>query len=201
MGTGAQLEVRLLRPRFTRGQRPRSMPARWVGSSPRARGTVRRDPVQAEQVRFIPACAGNRRWPGSRTTAATVHPRVRGEQIRSLSRNWPTAGSSPRARGTGRGDDDRAGDFRFIPACAGNRVHPHKPEGSTPVHPRVRGEQTAWKLFHFHAFGDFKEPTDFGAPSGADVNPRAASGRRRASGRRDRKARCGVRPAGNESVT
>ena len=70
------------------------------GSSPLARGTPARAPVDGGRKRFIPARAGNtdRGCCGSRGT--TVHPRSRGEHALSSrsGRAWP--GSSPLARGT-----------------------------------------------------------------------------------------------------
>ena len=70
--------------------------------------------------RFIPARAGNttsqeRRW---RPTA--VHPRPRGEHPVVPTIVMAYGGSSPPARGTPGGADDRDGVRRFIPARAGN---------------------------------------------------------------------------------
>ena len=112
------------------------------GSSPRARGTGALGTFERDFQRFIPACAGNS-WPGSAgTVAGSVHPRVRGEQTAKSIRPVAFSGSSPRARGT---DHHQVGQFvvhRFIPACAGNRVHPQLAAQALKVHPRVRGEQT-----------------------------------------------------------
>ena len=111
------------------------------GSSPRVRGTaVKRGPVFFPG-RFIPACAGNSSRDNSSTTAPPVHPRVCGEQVLEVDDFAIPAGSSPRVRGTGSPSSAGAGEGRFIPACAGNRIcglynlHP------APVHPRVCGEQ------------------------------------------------------------
>ena len=50
------------------------------------------------------------------------------------------SGSSPLARGTqGRVFRDIV-QLRFIPACAGNSCTPSRPDYSSPVHPRLRGE-------------------------------------------------------------
>ncbi len=134
-----------------------------IGSSPRARGTALRHPLPLQRGRFIPACAGNRRLWQTQGRLASVHPRVRGEQL--MRHRLPGAacavhprvrgeqavgagderscvGSSPRARGT----DTvllllRARSFRFIPACAGNRGRAARRRRSPAVHPRVRGEQ------------------------------------------------------------
>ena len=73
-----------------------------AGSSPRARGTPRRQPDHPGYQRFIPASAGNT----ARTTplfpAWSVHPRERGEHLGSRALSLQYAGSSPRARGTRR---------------------------------------------------------------------------------------------------
>ena len=95
-----------------------------VGSSPRARGTVRRQERGREQARFIPACAGNGpTYPYTRSLAA-VHPRVRGERDQTKAPCSARAGSSPRARGTAIFFASVAAPRRFIPACAGNGSGP-----------------------------------------------------------------------------
>ena len=51
-----------------------------TGSSPRARGTVLDHLDCALGIRFIPACAGNGRFPLETRSDGPVHPRVRGER-------------------------------------------------------------------------------------------------------------------------
>ena len=114
---------------------------RLPGSSPRARGTGGQVLGRAAGGRFIPAYAGNRRRVAAWSTAATVHPRVRGEQRGYHINCLYYAGSSPRARGTARNLRRRRAAPRFIPACAGNSCRVRAEEGAGPVHPRVRGEQ------------------------------------------------------------
>ena len=111
-----------------------------IGSSPRVRGTRLRQPRFAENVRFIPACAGNTESPIPGSWRAPVHPRVCGEHRRSRTLSKPPGGSSPRVRGTHRSGCLRRRRSRFIPACAGNtRTSP--PSRARPtVHPRVCGE-------------------------------------------------------------
>ena len=94
------------------------------GSSPRVRGTGLALDLRGRERRFIPACAGN----GARTCAGCtlrpVHPRVCGERATAARSICPSAGSSPRVRGT---VSDPAGGGacpRFIPACAGNGFWP-----------------------------------------------------------------------------
>ncbi len=75
-----------------------------------------------------------------------VHPRVCGEQDGSSRGPLDPAGSSPRLRGTG---PLTAADQllqRFIPASAGNRGGYFRCNASTPVHPRVCGEQIALQI-------------------------------------------------------
>ena len=100
----------------------RIAPAKTHGSSPRARGTVQVQPSTVLQVRFIPACAGNRIFEPFQNLISSVHPRVRGEQIISLRLVAINTGSSPRARGTGDQAAQPVTRWRFIPACAGNRA-------------------------------------------------------------------------------
>ena len=92
-------------------------------------------------LRFIPACAGNRRLSRSRIRLCSVHPRVCGEQRdRWLTGCW-WYGSSPRVRGTERSLAHRLLVVRFIPACAGNRCRLLAIQRARSVHPRVCGEQ------------------------------------------------------------
>ena len=96
------------------------------GSSPRTRGTLFSRSVDGLQLRFIPAYAGN--TSGMRITrrGISVHPRVRGEHVRSSLGYVGGGGSSPRTRGT----------------------HVERPRSALrrAVHPRVRGEHIVIKL-------------------------------------------------------
>ena len=104
-----------------------------IGSSPLARGTVRRLPHTSR--------------------LCSVHPRWRGEQKETLSVDRPAGGSSPLARGTA----DRVASApqcpRFIPAGAGNRVSPMRTGLPSAVHPRWRGEQGSWIQIQLSASG------------------------------------------------
>ena len=92
------------------------------GSSPRARGTLRRPPRSQLRARVIPACAGNTIAWQPVATAVPGHPRVRGEHFEVMPSQVPDSGSSPRARGT-LGWVERDGHpWRVIPACAGNTL-------------------------------------------------------------------------------
>ena len=91
-----------------------------AGSSPHARGTPRGARADRFPGRFIPACAGNARFPFRKSSEYTVHPRMRGERVSVGLDAARSSGSSPHARGTRlRAQLVRAGG-RFIPACAGN---------------------------------------------------------------------------------
>ncbi len=112
-----------------------------TGSSPRVRGTQRRDTLRAARRRFIPAGAGNaaRIARGARIT--TVHPRGCGERAGGVVLMVAYSGSSPRVRGTLQAAGQHLDLGRFIPAGAGN-ARPPSPRGcSWPVHPRGCGER------------------------------------------------------------
>ena len=90
------------------------------GSSPRSRGTVRRQRAPVAGQRFIPAVAGNSASPTPLRAATAVHPRGRGEQRIWKSAAVAPAGSSPRSRGTALAFAWAYCNWRFIPAVAGN---------------------------------------------------------------------------------
>ena len=90
------------------------------GSSPRVRGTAKSGASQPHSQRFIPACAGNSGGNQVLSNANAVHPRVCGEQTGVSCYYCFYRGSSPRVRGTVYSTHRRAGQHRFIPACAGN---------------------------------------------------------------------------------
>ena len=93
-----------------------------VGSSPLTRGTLLIRNSESFKFRFIPAYAGNSRWPW----------------IRRIS----NPGSSPLTRGTHKNIVHRAFLERFIPAYAGNSVWLLFRMNRSSVHPRLRGELT-----------------------------------------------------------
>ena len=111
------------------------------GSSPRVRGTGPTHANTTRRARFIPACAGNSLRQRNYRRLMPVHPRVCGEQRQTRVRTMPTAGSSPRVRGTAYAFDRRYLSNRFIPACAGNRFPDVRRVSEDAVHPRVCGEQ------------------------------------------------------------
>ena len=132
---------RTVHPR-SRGEHPvsRSRTAVIAGSSPLARGTrhdVGRNP---DEVRFIPARAGNTSEISTSASSRPVHPRSRGEHKIPHSHRATPSGSSPLARGTRDARCPWKRSYRFIPARAGNTPRPAVPSIGHPVHPRSRGE-------------------------------------------------------------
>ena len=111
------------------------------GSSPRVRGTVRKNRNGLRPLRFIPACAGNSLTLPRACAKKSVHPRVCGEQASSKTARLSIDGSSPRVRGTVTQVTIEVNSSRFIPACAGNSQGIKVPAEPDPVHPRVCGEQ------------------------------------------------------------
>ncbi len=112
-----------------------------AGSSPRGRGTGRRELDVFRFARFIPAWAGNRSNGTRRASINAVHPRVGGEQPQSAASATSQPGSSPRGRGTVTKQEWQFLHKRFIPAWAGNRIMRKLPPNVCSVHPRVGGEQ------------------------------------------------------------
>ena len=118
----------------------RSISPVTLGSSPRVRGTLRRDRYQLLRRRFIPACAGNTRLMTDAKNESAVHPRVCGEHPYTAPKDRGFCGSSPRVRGTPMPGTMMSAASRFIPACAGNTARwVSRPTGPA-VHPRVCGE-------------------------------------------------------------
>ncbi len=118
------------------------------GSSPLARGTLRRAAHLGLQPRFIPAGAGNTKITQPSKRAPTVHPRWRGEHDLLPHAHGSSAGSSPLARGTLLFSGQMVRAIRFIPAGAGNTPLPAGCWICRPVHPRWRGEHEASADFH-----------------------------------------------------
>ena len=89
---------------------------------------------------FIPACAGKTSWSRGSKEPRAVHPRVCGENHCELNYVRPRRGSSPRVRGKRRVARPRPAGPGFIPACAGKTEGYLPYRVTTPVHPRVCGE-------------------------------------------------------------
>ena len=74
--------------------------ALMAGSSPRGRGTLVVRDGGGPSLRFIPAWAGNAVILTVILIVQTVHPRVGGERVPTVSTPAHNFGSSPRGRGT-----------------------------------------------------------------------------------------------------
>ncbi len=125
------------------GERPEELASakKAIGSSPRGRGTRGRSNRRGGIWRFIPAWAGNARWPRTRRRPMPVHPRVGGERSLDGGKQGADDGSSPRGRGTHSVGGAAQSVGRFIPAWAGNARQSSPRPSAEAVHPRVGGER------------------------------------------------------------
>ncbi len=98
------------------------------------------------RYRFIPACAGNTSTSCLCSCLPPVHPRVCGEYGEARFPLAGVGGSSPRVRGIRPAPSEAQGRDRFIPACAGNTASSACPRPARPVHPRVCGEYSIFRL-------------------------------------------------------
>ena len=110
------------------------------GSSPRKRGTLRRQRHSLWGDGIIPAQAGNTRICVCACVRVWDHPRASGEHDYEVRPKGKEAGSSPRKRGTPHFRSQRRHKVGIIPAQAGNTsssVNISLPAGD---HPRASGE-------------------------------------------------------------
>ena len=110
------------------------------GTSPRMRGKHDDLVDGAPIIRNIPAYAGKTRRDFQRLRRQPEHPRVCGENVRSVQVGQTGAGTSPRMRGK---RADFSGDpviWRNIPAYAGKTWIPIFSRAFAAEHPRVCGE-------------------------------------------------------------
>ena len=117
------------------------LPCLHHGSSPHMRGTLAHLLPSADELRFIPAWAGNARCPVAAETSSTVHPRIRGERHLVTRMDPCQDGSSPHVRGTPTAPEAETLRSRFIPACARNAREGAPSAKNGSVHPRIRGER------------------------------------------------------------
>ena len=133
-----------------RGEHARasSKAARFMGSSPHARGTRRTTVLPGSPVGVIPACAGNTCYRNLIYLLPWDHPRMRGEH--SCSSHWTvvSSGSSPHARGTQGRVIAEYSAVGIIPACAGNTCRCFRTASRKWDHPRMRGEHLAVECAH-----------------------------------------------------
>ena len=116
--------------------------SRPCGSSPLARGTLVKKERLRNQLRLIPARAGNIRAPSTATPLPSAHPRSRGEHFLWLLALLLAAGSSPLARGTFYRASPARKLMRLIPARAGNIQPRRRRSTQSTAHPRSRGEHS-----------------------------------------------------------
>ncbi|RSX51074.1 hypothetical protein D2E24_1914 [Bifidobacterium samirii] len=77
---------------------------------------------------------------GETSCRSAVHPRLRGEDPAPLPSEERKSGSPPLARGRSRGESELGFTDRFTPACAGKMRLLSWHQLTSPVHPRLRGE-------------------------------------------------------------
>ena len=92
----------------------------FPGSSPRVRGTYEDGQIVLDDIRFIPAGAGNITGRCRTARGTPVHPRGCGEHQIGGPDGISHRGSSPRVRGTSTATARETVVNRFIPAGAGN---------------------------------------------------------------------------------
>ena len=117
---------------------PRGPPSRR-GSSPLARGLLRRRPPRGDPARIIPARAGFTPIPRRRIPAIQDHPRSRGVYPDVFAATYQETGSSPLARGLQVGQVAGADGVGIIPARAGFTEGYHGVRSPDRDHPRSRG--------------------------------------------------------------
>ena len=94
-----------------------------LGTPPRAWGTGDLVLRLGGSGRYTPTCVGNRApLPGS-AAGTSVHPHVRGEQLRRTARSSTFPGTPPRAWGTAVPRVLAAVSHRYTPTCVGNRLN------------------------------------------------------------------------------
>ena len=96
--------------------------------------------VGQTHVGIIPAYAGNTRLQRCQRGRCRDHPRVCGEHCDALPPAFPSAGSSPRMRGTPMRSVPRFFRSGIIPAYAGNTCSAERSISAIWDHPRVCGE-------------------------------------------------------------
>ena len=127
--------------------------ARSKGLSPRVRGNLLQDAVEAGHFRSIPACAGE---PLKGLTAAAefeVYPRVCGGTGYERDMRGALKGLSPRVRGNRAPPGIIEYEKRSIPACAGEPIPIFSKFILNTVYPRVCGGTQRAPVEHFALLG------------------------------------------------
>ncbi len=110
------------------------------GSPPRAWGRLVVRRALGDRARFTPTCVGTTCRVPARLGQTSVHPHVRGDDLRCMRRTKACSGSPPRA--WGRRGLRRLGHAlsRFTPTCVGTTHAQPPPLWRFTVHPHVRGD-------------------------------------------------------------
>ncbi len=119
---------------------PRLLTTLRTGSPPRAWGGRLAVLLRGELGRFTPTGVGRTCATAARTTARTVHPHGRGEDLICSSIRPSRSGSPPRAWGGRSARVQSAGWSRFTPTGVGRTSRYMEQQGLDPVHPHGRGE-------------------------------------------------------------
>ena len=112
------------------------------GPSPRVRGSLIAERGGYDQLRSIPACAGEPPAPCQDRDPQEVHPRVCGGAACTGQRSPASWGPSPRVRGSRDVGTAAEPTLRSIPACAGEPGQIASGPTRNRVHPRVCGGAT-----------------------------------------------------------
>ena len=123
------------------------------GSPPHARGAVFHVPVEPSVVGITPACAGSSVGVRIDVRYSRDHPRMRGEQYCFFCCIRNKKGSPPHARGAASVRLLRIGFRGITPACAGSRAAAACPGRPGWDHPRMRGEQSLFRLMGISRVG------------------------------------------------
>ncbi len=124
-----------------------------AGSPPHARGQLALGPLNLLACRFTPACAGTTKAVWEQQGPAAVHPRMRGDNLRPMTRKELDDGSPPHARGQPVCLARVRVVDRFTPACAGTTRTGCRRSMPGPVHPRMRGDNVTGSRPQLHQPG------------------------------------------------
>ena len=141
---------------------PTQRSTRNTGSPPRAWGRPGRRLNHGAHHRFTPTCVGQT-WPSScPARGQSVHPHVRGADIRATVGIASAAGSPPRAWGRREVGEVRRARPRFTPTCVGQTAPGSTHTTLKTVHPHVRGADRGGRF----CCGDFcgSPPRAWGRP-------------------------------------
>ena len=116
----------------------RTPPRKW-GLSPRVRGNLGGEDVDAPAPGSIPACAGEPQANSVASDGNRVYPRVCGGTTSRAMLSASEPGLSPRVRGNPAELRHRELDVGSIPACAGEPASGTTASRSLRVYPRVCG--------------------------------------------------------------